>query len=133
MDNSYLFLHPEWTDVCILENNNLIKRTNIENEYGSYKIEKYSHHTSEREDPILIQIYHELKEKINGKYSNIEITLVNNKYKDCYNIEDYDGNEYIRIDYGYYKYKKLINNIKNIINNDNDPIEKIDAIKLLIK
>ena len=58
----------------------------------SYKIEKYSHHTSEREDPILIQIYHELKEKINGKYSNIEITLVNNKYKDCYNIEDYDGN-----------------------------------------
>ena len=41
MDNSYLFLHPEWTDVCILENNNLIKRTNIENEYGSYKIEKY--------------------------------------------------------------------------------------------
>jgi hypothetical protein len=93
----------------------------------------YNSHILDRTDPCLIQIFYELKEKMNGKYANIEIKRINNKYKKYYSIEEYDGYEDIRIDYGHFKHDKLINSIKNIINNDKDNNEKFDAIKLLLK
>jgi len=99
----------------------------------SYELKKYSSHMLDRADPILIQIFHELKEKTNGQYANIGIEWINNKYKDYYSIEDYDGKEDIRIDYGHFEHDKLINSIKNIINTDKNQNEKIDAIKLLLE
>jgi hypothetical protein len=99
----------------------------------SYELKKYDSHIFDRDDPILIQIFHELKEKTNGKFANIGIEYIDNKYKNYYSIEDYDGKEDIRINYGHFEHDKLINSIKSIINNEKDNNEKIDAIKLLLK
>jgi len=36
---SYIFFHNEWVDICLLDNNTKkIKRTNIDDEYGSFII-----------------------------------------------------------------------------------------------
>ena len=38
MEYTSIFIHSEWTDICIYNTNNLIKRKNIEKEIGKYKI-----------------------------------------------------------------------------------------------
>jgi len=40
MEYTSIFIHSEWTDICIYNINNFIKRKNIENEIGKYKIIK---------------------------------------------------------------------------------------------
>lgn len=79
-----------------------------------------------RHDPILVEIYHELGEKFNSKYSNIKIESIQDKYIEFYIIEEYDGLENVKIDYNAYKLEQ----IKNIVNSTIDNDEKINNIKL---
>ena len=98
---------------------------------------KYHRSDLDREDPILIQIYYELGDKINGQSSEIDIVKINNKYKDCYHIHEYDGSERIKIDYNKYRLIKIRNDICEILNNNllssDEKISKIKELEFISK
>jgi len=50
-----------------------------------------------RDDPILIQIFHELGDEINDGYAKLKICNIDNRYKNCYKIHEYDGKESIEL------------------------------------
>ena len=110
MDNSYLFLHSEWTDTCILENNNLIKRTNIENEYGTYKIEKYKETTNK----IIIKW---------NNWLNQNIFILNKKDNSYYEEEFYSN----------YIDNYTLKNIHLIHNEWNDTCILNDSLQIIFK
>ena len=83
-----------------------------------------------RNDPILIQIYNELGDEFDNKYSNSAIAKIPKKYENYYYISEYDGLEKIEIDYTKYELDNLKQNIKEILeNNSIDNDEKINQFK----
>ena len=79
-----------------------------------------------RSDPILVQIYKELGDEFDGKYSKTGIEKIPKKYEKYYIISEYDGLESIEIDYTKYELDHLKQKIKEILENtDIDNDEKI--------
>jgi hypothetical protein len=107
-----------------------------------YKMKKEIDHLDElnfcydlsiRTDPILIEIYKELGDEFDDKYSKTKIKKIPKKYKNYYEIEEYDGKECIKIDYTRYKLDQIYTKIKEIIESDNDNNIKINEIEKFIK
>ena len=118
------------------------------NRYGGWKIsekanELYklrSHNSTEiefdyyynRNDTTLIQIYKELGNDFDGKYSSTKIKKIPKKYENYYYIDEYDGKEYVKIDYTKYKLDNIYNKIKEILQNNNNDNTKINEIELFM-
>lgn len=88
---------------------------------------------SYRTDPILIETYKEMGNEFDDKYSKTKIKKIPKKYENYYNIEEYDGREYIKINYAQYNLDKIYNKIKNIIESPNSNNTKINEIENFIK
>ena len=94
-----------------------------------YKIRKTEKYLSKRSDPILIQIYKELGDEFDGKYSKTGIEKIPKKYENHYYISEYDGLEKVEIDYAGYELDHLKQKIKEILeNNSIDNDEKINQL-----
>ena len=82
-----------------------------------------------RHDKVLIEIYHELGDEFNDKYSCSKLMKIPKIYEKYYTITEYDGLEYINIDKNKYK----LDIIKEIIvNNQISTDEKINKINKLL-
>ena len=82
-----------------------------------------------RHDPILVQIYKELGNEFDNKYSKTKIKKIIKKYENYYDIHEYDGKECVRINYTKYKLDNMYNKIKEILQsniNDNTKINEIE-------
>jgi hypothetical protein len=80
-----------------------------------------------RHNPLLIEILNEIGEKeFSGDCAAIKVKYIDNKYKNFYNIEEYDGLEDVEIMHDSYNLY-LINTIAFDITITND--EKIEKIK----
>ena len=102
-----------------------------------YKLRSPSYNVTEndfdyyfnRHDPILVQIYKELGNEFDNKYSKTKIKKILKKYEHYYDIDDYDGKECVRINYTKYKLDNIYNKIKEILQsniNDNTKINEIE-------
>lgn len=77
-------------------------------------------------DPIIIQIYNELGNEFDGKYSKLNIERIFKKYEN-------DGLEMVEIDYIKYELDNLKKNIKKILeNNSINNDEKINQFTKII-
>jgi hypothetical protein len=85
-----------------------------------------------RNDPILIQIYKELGDDFDDKFSKSKIKKIPKKYENYYYIEEYDGKEFVKIDYIKYKLDNIYNKIKKILQSNNDNSIKLNEIDELI-
>ena len=85
-----------------------------------------------RSDPIIIQIYKELGDECNTKYSKIKIKKIPKKYEEYYYISEYDGLECIKINYNEYKLDSIYNKITEILQNTNNNNIKIIEIEEFI-
>ena len=97
------------------------------------KTKNSNHYVRRRNDPILIQIYNELGDEFDGKYSKTSIEKISKKYENYYYITEYDGLETVEIDYIKYELDNLKKNIEEILeNNSIDNDEKINQFKKII-
>ena len=85
-----------------------------------------------RNEPILVQIYKELGNDFDGKYSKTKIYKTLKKYEYYYDIDEYDGKEYVRINYTKYKLDNIYNKIKKILQSNNNDNTKINEIEQFI-
>jgi hypothetical protein len=85
-----------------------------------------------RDDQILIQIYKELGDNFDDKFSKSKIKKIQKKYENYYYIEEYDGKEYVKIDYTKYKLDNIYNKIKKILQSNIDNSIKINEIEEFI-
>ena len=85
-----------------------------------------------RNDPILIQIYKELGNDFDDKFSRSSIKKIPKKYEKYYYIEEYDGKEYVKINYTEYKLDIIYNKIKEILQSTNNNNIKINEINEFI-
>ena len=81
-----------------------------------------------RNDPILIEIYKELGNDFDSKFSRSAIKKIPKKYENYYYIEEYDGKEWVKIDYNEYKLDNIHNKIKEILKSDLNNDQKINEI-----
>lgn len=82
-----------------------------------------------RHDPILIKVFNELQNEFNDEHSMIYIEKIQKKHINYYSIKEYDGLEWIEIDYD--RYNK--DQIKKIIENENINNEtKIEQIYKIV-
>jgi len=84
---------------------------------------------SNRHDPVLVKIFHELGDAFNeSRYNCSKIAIIPKKYENCYIIKEYDGLESIQIDKNKYK----LDMIRQMITNDTmTSDEKINELKIL--
>ena len=95
-----------------------------------YELRRTKNSIRRRSDPILVQIYKELGDEFDGKYSKTGIEKIPKKYEKYYIISEYDGLESIEIDYTKYELDHLKQKIKEILeNNSMDNDEKIKALE----
>ena len=105
-----------------------------------YKLRNSNYNLSENEfdyyfnrhDPILVQIYKELGHDFDCKYSKTKIKKILKKYENYYDIDEYDGKEYVKINYTKYKLDNIYNKIKEILQNNNNDNTKINEIEQFI-
>ena len=86
----------------------------------------------DRHDPILVQIYKELGNDFDGKYSKTKIKKILKKYENYYDIDEYDGKECVKINYTKYKLDNIYNKIKKILQSNNNDNTKINEIEQFI-
>jgi len=99
----------------------------------SYNItENYFDYYFNRNDPILVQIYKELGNEFDNKYSKTKIKKILKKYENYYDIDEYDGKECVRINYTKYKLNNIYNKIKEILQSNNNDNTKINEIEEFI-
>ena len=99
----------------------------------SYNItENYFDYYFNRNDPILVQIYKELGNEFDNKYSKTKIKKILKKYENYYDIDEYDGKECVRINYTKYKLDNIYNKIKEILQSNNNDNTKINEIEQFI-
>lgn len=74
----------------------------INKEYGGFGLSKESKdlykelsavdiNHPKRHDPYLVDVIEKLGDRANGKYSKLIIELIPSVFKDCYEINEYDG------------------------------------------
>jgi hypothetical protein len=61
-----------------------------------------------KSDPIIIQIYKELDDEFNTKYSKVKIKKIPKRYEEYYYISEYNDLESIKINYTEYKIRHSI-------------------------
>ena len=99
----------------------------------SYNVtENYFDYYFNRNDPILVQIYKELDDNFDGKYSKTKIKKILKKYENYYDIDEYDGKECVRINYTKYKLDNIYNKIKEILQSNNNDNTKINEIEQFV-
>ena len=82
-----------------------------------------------RHDKLLVQIFHELGEEFtNMKCNTIETYIILKKYENYYNIDKYEGIEYVSIDINKYRLDKISEIL--VSNNNND--DKINEINIIM-
>ena len=86
----------------------------------------------DRHEPILVQIYKELGDNFDGKYSKTKIKKILKKYENYYDIDEYDGKECVKINYTKYKLDNIYNKIKEILQSNNNDNTKINEIEQFI-
>jgi hypothetical protein len=81
-----------------------------------------------REDHVMIKICQEIGNLVNAQHSHIKIKYIPIIYRDFYQIENYDGKEFVTIEFDKYK----LDQIQKIVDDENisseDKIKKIDSI-----
>jgi len=87
---------------------------------------------SKRSDPILIQIYYELGDKFDDKFSKTNIKKMDKIYEKYYDIEEYDGLESVIINYDKYNLDKIKNKINEILQSKINNDEKISELEKFI-
>ena len=100
-----------------------------------YELRKSSKFEGEfccRNDATLIQIYKELGDDFDDKFSRSIIKKILKKYEYYYYIEEYDGKEYVRIDYTKYKLDNIYTKINEILQSNVDNNIKINKIEQFI-
>ena len=85
-----------------------------------------------RNDPILVQIYKELGNEFDNKYSKTKIKKILKKYENYYDIDEYDGKECVKINYTEYKLDNIYNKIKEILQSNNNDNTKINEIEQFV-
>jgi hypothetical protein len=85
-----------------------------------------------RTDPILIQIYNELGNEMNTKWSKIKIKKIPKIYENYYFITQYDGKECVEIDFTKYKLDTMYNKITEILQSTNNNDIKVMEIEEFI-
>jgi hypothetical protein len=85
------------SDEAVIEYNKRL----LEKNPDAKPIQQYS--LLRRHDPILIEVYHSLGERINNECSYIELYKIPTKYINHYRIDECDGKEFIIILYDKYK------------------------------
>lgn len=82
-----------------------------------------------RHNPVLIEILNEIgEEEFSGDCAAIKVQYIDKKYKNFYNIEEYDGMEHVEILYDRYNLY-LINTIAfDVVFTNDEKIEKIKGI-----
>ena len=99
----------------------------------SYNVtENYFDYYFNRHDPILVQIYKELGDNFDSKYSKTKIKKILKKYENYYDIDEYDGKECVRINYTKYKLDNIYNKIKEILQSNNNDNAKINEIEQFV-
>ena len=97
--------------------------------YTLRKIKNSNYYLRRRSDPILVQIYKELGDEFDSKYSKTKIEKIPKKFENYYYITEYDGLETVEIDFTKYELDNLKQKIKEILeNNSIDNDEKINQI-----
>lgn len=105
------------------------KLYNLRKNENSNKLKVYTR----RRDPILIQIYYELGDEFDDKYSRTMVETIPKKYEYSYYIQACNGLENVIIDYTKYKLDEIKNKLKEILENttiNND--EKINKLQEFI-
>ena len=69
----------------------------------------------DRQNVLLIQIYHQLESKFSGKSSHIKVKRIPKIYENHFHIHEYNGFESIIINYSQYEVNLLLRNFKHII------------------
>ena len=105
----------------------LYKLRNPENEFKDF-----SRHDLSRHDPILVQIYKELGNEFDDRYSKTIITKILKKYENYYDIDEYDGRESVKINYTKYKLDNIYNEIKKILQSNSNDSTKINEIEQFV-
>ena len=115
--------------------------------YGGFGLSKFAseeylkrggEHLSDEEklryDPILHEIFNEFgSELCSGYCAELKIEYFDKKFRDYFNIEEYDGIESCEINYDAFERDELKHTIKDIVNDQeksND--QKIEEIGLLV-
>lgn len=78
----------------------------------------------ERDDPVLIELVETMGEDVNSYYSKLKIMEFPYKFKDFLNWNEYDGKEYMSINYDKY----LIQMIQKVRQQEISPQDKIALI-----
>jgi hypothetical protein len=99
----------------------------------SYNItENHFDYYFNRDDPILVQIYKELGNEFDDRYSKTIITKILKKYENYYDIDEYDGRECVKINYAKYKLDNIYNEIKKILQSNSNDSTKINEIEQFV-
>jgi hypothetical protein len=94
--------------------------------------ENYFDYYFNRHDSILVQIYKELGDEFDSKYSKTKIKKILKKYENYYDIDEYDGKEWVKINYTKYKLDNLYNKMKEILQSNNNDNAKINEIEQFV-
>ncbi len=94
----------------------------------SYSFQRYSDKYP-RHHPILIEVVKELGEEAGGRFTEIEIAYIEEKYKDHYSITEYDGIEDVKINYNRFRNDE----IKKILYSEEADCTKVLKMKEMFK
>ena len=75
--------------------------------YTSRQIKNDTYYLRRRSNTILVQIYKELGNEFDDKYSKTKIEKIPKKFENYYYITEYDGLETVEIDYTKYELDNL--------------------------
>jgi len=90
--------------------------------------EHFNMYFVDRDDPILIEIFHQLGvEKFSGSHSRIKSQKIPKKFKDCFDIGEYDGKESVNIDYRKYQLDRIRDILKNEEYSNDEKVIKIQG------
>jgi hypothetical protein len=87
-----------------------------------------------RHDPLLVDIYYELGANFDGaSYSQTNVETIPAKYKDYYDIQEYDGYETVIINHEKYALGSLKEQLRTLLENTaTTDAEKIKAVRQLL-
>lgn len=74
----------------------------------------------ERDDPILIEIFEQMGEKMNNKYCVFKMAQVPFHLKSYVRISEYDGRETVRVDWNHYQRDKVLSILEDANMDDHD-------------
>jgi hypothetical protein len=89
-----------------------------------------------RSDPVLLEVVKELGQEASGTHASLSIMKIPKKYEKYYEIDEYDGQEGLKINYDRFKLDqklKFISDLKDTLNEKTTSDEKISKINESLK